>query len=84
MIETIQDRTALWITNEPGRLQLDFSFVQKGRGRETMMFSFDLGKLYEVIQLVDEDGFRWTTSDMGKTWTRAAKVEDVVGGLGGA
>ena len=85
MIETIKDRTTLRITNEPGRLQLDFSFDQRSNGTMILMFSFDLGKLYEIIQLIDDEGSRWITNDMGKTWVKTEKeAQDVVEELGAA
>ena len=75
MTEQVKDLTTCTITNGPGGLTLDWVIHQDSEGRRFQGFTLDLNELYDVIRLVDTDGFLWASNDKGETWTKTDKNE---------
>ena len=79
MTEQVKDLTTCAITSGPKGLRLDWTIHQDldSEGRRFLGFTLDLNELYDVIRLVDTDGFLWASSDKGETWTKTNSFHEM-------
>ena len=72
MTEEMKDVTTCAITNGPKGLRLDWMIHQDldSEAWRFLGFSFDLDELYNMMRLIDMDGFLWASSDRGETWVK--------------